>query len=129
MALPHQVRDLPYLIIKWLVYTYTQTLLAAVVISNPWWAWMANAKNLLAGACAGAVAATAVTPADVIKTRLQAARLDPATKDITAMQVGRELLAEGGLPALFCGIGPRLMRIPMYTAVTLATFGIRHAQA
>ena len=36
--------------------------------------------------------------------------------------VGRELIAEGGVPALFRGLGPRLMRIPIYTAITLATF-------
>ena len=115
------VRDLPYLIIKWIVYSHTQTLLAAVAMSNP---WMTNAVNLLAGAVAGACAATAVTPADVIKTRLQAARMDPAQKDTSALQVGREVLAEGGLPALFSGLGPRLMRIPIYTAITLATFDL-----
>ena len=38
------------------------------------------------------------------------------------MSVGRELVAEGGVRALFRGLGPRLMRIPIYTALTLATF-------
>jgi len=115
------VRDLPYLIIKWLTYTWAQSLLAAVVVSNP---LLSNAKNLLAGALAGAVAATVVTPADVCKTRLQAARMDPAQKHVTTLQIGREVVREGGVPALFSGLGPRLMRIPMYTAVTLATFDL-----
>ena len=80
-------------------------------------AW-SNAKNLIAGGMAGAVAATAVTPADVIKTRLQAR----GDKKASAMHIARDLLSEGGVGALFSGLGPRLMRIPMYTAVTLATF-------
>ena len=43
-------------------------------------------------------------------------------RQLAADAVGRELLAEGGLPALFRGLGPRLIRIPIYTAITLATF-------
>ena len=101
------MRDLPYLIIKWLTYTWAQSLLAAVVVSNP---LLSNAKNLLAGALAGAVAATVVTPADVCKTRLQAARMDPAQKHVSTLQIGREVVREGGVPALFSGLGPRLMR-------------------
>ena len=50
--------------------------------------------------------------------------MDPAQKDTSALQVGREVLAEGGLPALFSGLGPRLMRVPIYTAITLATFDL-----
>lgn len=114
-------RDLPYLIIKWLTYTNMQTLLAAVAVRYP---FLSNAKNLLAGAIAGAVAATVVTPADVCKTRLQAARMDPTQEHLTTLQIGREVVREGGVPALFSGLGPRLMRIPLYTAITLATFDL-----
>lgn len=102
-----QGRDLPYLIIKWLTYTNMQTLLTAVAARYP---FLSSAKNLLAGAIAGAVAATVVTPADVCKTRLQAARMDPTQKHLTTLQIGREVVREGGVPALFSGLGPRLMR-------------------
>jgi len=96
-----------------------------VILSNPGLAFLSNAKNLLAGAVAGAIAAILVTPADVCKTRLQAARMeDPTKKHVTTLQVGREVVQEGGVLALFSGLGPRLMRIPMYTAVTLATFDL-----
>lgn len=109
------VRDLPYLVIKWICYTYMQSLLGVLFAQHAAWS---NAKNLLAGAFAGAVAATAVTPADVVKTRLQAR----GSEKTNAVQIMRDLLAEGGVGALFSGLAPRLMRIPMYTAVTLATF-------
>ena len=36
--------------------------------------------------------------------------------------LGLNQVAEGGVGALFRGLGPRLLRIPIYTAITLATF-------
>jgi hypothetical protein len=107
------VRDLPYLVLKWLTYAQMQSLLVATIPN-------VNVANLLAGAVAGGVAATAVTPADVIKTRLQTTARK--AKDATALTIGRELLVEDGAMALFRGLGPRLLRIPVYTAITLATF-------
>ena len=112
-------RDLPYLVIKWLVFYQVRNLLAVGVATS----WMANAKNALAGGIAGALAATAVTPADVVKTRLQAQRSSRPSGTLSSpLEVGKELVAEGGFRALFKGIVPRLARIPLYTAVTLATF-------
>lgn len=105
-------RDVPYLVLKWLTYVQMQSLLMTAFFLN------GNAANLIAGAVAGGVAATAVTPADVIKTRLQVVSKE---KGATAMGIGRDLAAEG-VSAFFRGIGPRLLRIPIYTAITLATF-------
>ena len=79
-----------------------------------------QARNLIAGAIAGGVAATAVTPADVVKTRLQIASSTGVAP--SAFSVARSVVAEDGVAGLFRGIGPRLARIPFYTAVTLATF-------
>ena len=104
---------MPYLVLKWLTYVHTQSLCARFLPG-----YGSQTINLLAGAVAGAVAATSVTPADVIKTRMQ---VEQGTK-ATVFSVGKDLLAEGGLPAFFRGLGPRLARIPMYTSITLATF-------
>ena len=118
-------RDLPYLVLKWVVFAQAQRLLSIgpIVATIP-----LGTRNLLAGAAAGAVSATAVTPADVIKTRLQlangASNKDGASSKprASAFGVTREVLAERGVFGLFGGIGPRLARIPIYTSITLATF-------
>jgi len=83
----------------------------------------AGAQNLLAGAAAGAIGATVVTPFDVIKTRLQVARGASGS-----VAIAQKILAEEGAAGLFRGLGLRLARIPFYTSITLATFdGIKDA--
>lgn len=111
------VRDLPYLVIKWVVYFQVQLVLQL----GPLALIAVEARNLVAGAIAGGVAATAVTPADVIKTRLQVASASGAPAP-SSLAIARSVVAEEGVLGLFRGIGPRLTRIPFYTAVTLATF-------
>lgn len=118
-------RDIPYLVLKWLTYVYAQGLIGGLVAGLS-----TQTINLAAGALAGAVAATAVTPMDVIKTRLQVDN----NKDATPLTVGGQILAEEGAFGFFRGIGPRLARIPVYTSITLATFDFvkdffLHAQA
>lgn len=125
-------RDLPYLVITWLVFAQAQALLsnlpATLASFAPPEVW-----NLLAGAVAGGVAATAVTPADVVKTRMQlrdvaGASSTPRKGKDTSIAMGCEILAFEGPAGLFRGLGPRLARIPFYAAITLATFeGIKDA--
>ena len=121
-------RDLPYLILKWLCYAQAQAFLSLLPLmsidgqaaggaTDLIARLLPNIKNLAAGAIAGALAATAVTPADVVKTQMQARDDKPS-----ALRVARELYAEGGVRGFFKGLAPRLARIPVYTAVTLATF-------
>ena len=50
--------------------------------------------------------------------------VEPKVHTPSVLSIGRELIAEGGVPALFRGLGPRLLRIPIYTAITLATFDL-----
>lgn len=105
------LRDVPYLVLKWLSYVQCQSLFASLDVTS-------QMANLLAGAVAGAIAAIAVTPADVVKTRCQVSE----GSSVSPRSVCTDLLHEGGVPALFRGLGPRLMRIPLYTSITLATF-------
>mmetsp|Transcript_21504 Transcript_21504/g.46725 ORF Transcript_21504/g.46725 Transcript_21504/m.46725 type:complete len:331 (-) Transcript_21504:464-1456(-) len=120
-------RDLPYLVLKWVVFAQAQRLLQIGPLAS---AIPLGTRNLLAGAAAGAVSATCVTPADVIKTRMQLANGSstkgkdgaPQKPRTSAFGVARQILAERGVFGLFGGIGPRLARIPIYTSITLATF-------
>lgn len=114
------VRDMPYHLLKWGVYVQAQALL----LRGPAAALSQSSRNLLAGAAAGALGCAIVTPADLIKTRLQVARGDANG----FVGIAREILAEEGASGLFRGLGLRLARIPFYTAITLATFdGIKDA--
>ena len=89
---------------------------------GPLVSFASEARNLAAGAIAGGVAATAVTPADVIKTRMQVSHGVATATAPSSAGVARSVLSESGMRGFFRGIGPRLARIPFYTAVTLATF-------
>eukprot|EP00548_Thalassiothrix_antarctica_P014244 CAMPEP_0194166038 /NCGR_PEP_ID=MMETSP0154-20130528/1770_1 /TAXON_ID=1049557 /ORGANISM="Thalassiothrix antarctica, Strain L6-D1" /LENGTH=285 /DNA_ID=CAMNT_0038876615 /DNA_START=183 /DNA_END=1040 /DNA_ORIENTATION=+ len=110
-------RDMPYHLLKWGVYVQAQALFRAMTGLS------AGAQNLLAGAAAGAIGATVVTPFDVIKTRLQVARGASGS-----VAIAQKILAEEGAAGLFRGLGLRLARIPFYTSITLATFdGIKDA--
>lgn len=109
--------------VRRVVYVQVQSLF----VRGPLVSFASEARNLIAGAVAGGVAATAVTPADVIKTRLQVARggheeTEAAAPRGGSFAIARTVLAESGVGGFFRGIGPRLARIPFYTAVTLATF-------
>ena len=111
------VRDLPYTVLFW---TSVAALRASVAPAD------ANADdggsgmflNFACGAVAGAFAATLVTPQDAIKTRMQLA----AHRNLAFSTAAREAIATGGPTALFAGLSARLLRIPLYSAVTLSTF-------
>lgn len=83
------------------------------------------ANSFACGLSAGAVASGAVTPADVIKTRLQSktpAGVEPY-KGIA--NTASRIVANEGAPALFKGILPRVLVISPLFAITLAIFEIQ----
>ncbi|XP_053324387.1 electrogenic aspartate/glutamate antiporter SLC25A13, mitochondrial isoform X2 [Spea bombifrons] len=77
---------------------------------------------LLAGAIAGMPAASLVTPADVIKTRLQVAARAGQTTYSGVIDCFRKILKEEGHRALWKGAGARVFRSSPQFGVTLVTY-------
>uniref|UniRef100_A0A096NZ49 Solute carrier family 25 member 13 n=1 Tax=Papio anubis TaxID=9555 RepID=A0A096NZ49_PAPAN len=77
---------------------------------------------LLAGAIAGMPAASLVTPADVIKTRLQVAARAGQTTYSGVIDCFKKILREEGPKALWKGAGARVFRSSPQFGVTLLTY-------
>lgn len=77
---------------------------------------------LTAGAMAGVPAASLVTPADVIKTRLQVAARAGQTTYNGVVDCFRKILQEEGFKALWKGAGARVFRSSPQFGVTLVTY-------
>lgn len=75
---------------------------------------------LLAGGVAGAIAASAVTPTDVIKTRLQLK--GGKEKYVNMPTAFNKILAEEGVGALFKGAVPRMIVVGPLFGITLLAF-------
>ncbi|KAK1880892.1 Calcium-binding mitochondrial carrier protein Aralar2 [Dissostichus eleginoides] len=80
------------------------------------------AKMLLAGALAGMPAASLVTPADVIKTRLQVAARAGQTTYSGLVDCFWKILREEGPRAFWKGAGARVFRSSPQFGVTLVTY-------
>jgi len=81
--------------------------------------------NLLAGSLAGAAAAAATTPFDVIKTRMQlgaAASTGPGIKQPSSLAIAKQVLQEQGVRGLFVGIGPRMARCAPGCAIVICSY-------
>ncbi|XP_012696143.2 calcium-binding mitochondrial carrier protein Aralar1 isoform X2 [Clupea harengus] len=77
---------------------------------------------LTAGAIAGIPAASLVTPADVIKTRLQVAARAGQTSYTGVIDCFRKIMQEEGFKALWKGAGARVCRSSPQFGVTLVTY-------
>jgi solute carrier family 25 S-adenosylmethionine transporter 26 len=73
--------------------------------------------SALYGSAAGAVAAVATTPLDVVKTRLML-----APERVGAVRMLRTVLRESGARGLFAGVVPRMMWISIGGAVFLGSY-------
>jgi len=77
---------------------------------------------LVSGAIAGAPAASLVTPADVIKTRLQVVPREGQTTYNGIVDAYRKIIAEEGATALWKGAGARMCRSSPQFGVTLVVY-------
>uniref|UniRef100_A0A8C6PXY1 Solute carrier family 25 member 12 n=6 Tax=Nothobranchius TaxID=28779 RepID=A0A8C6PXY1_NOTFU len=110
------LRDIPFSAIYFPVYAHTKKLLTDED------GRLGPLQLLTAGAIAGIPAASLVTPADVIKTRLQVAARAGQTTYSGVIDCFRKILREEGFRALWKGAGARVFRSSPQFGVTLVTY-------
>ena len=109
-------RDVPFSCIYWIAYEKLKRSFAASdgVLSVPY--------AFAAGASAGSLAALLTTPLDVIKTRQQVSIGSPAGTRHGTGSLLLGVLREGGVSALFAGLGPRLLKVAPSCAVMITSY-------
>ncbi|CAJ1079381.1 calcium-binding mitochondrial carrier protein Aralar1 isoform X1 [Xyrichtys novacula] len=110
------LRDIPFSAIYFPVYAHTKSKLADDD------GRLGALQLLTAGAIAGVPAASLVTPADVIKTRLQVAARAGQTTYTGVIDCFRKILKEEGFRAFWKGAGARVFRSSPQFGVTLVTY-------
>ncbi|XP_064018931.1 electrogenic aspartate/glutamate antiporter SLC25A12, mitochondrial isoform X3 [Pogoniulus pusillus] len=110
------LRDIPFSAIYFPVYAHSKLMLAD---EN---GHVGGLNLLVAGAIAGVPAASLVTPADVIKTRLQVAARAGQTTYSGVIDCFRKILREEGASAFWKGAGARVFRSSPQFGVTLVTY-------
>ncbi|XP_076602430.1 electrogenic aspartate/glutamate antiporter SLC25A12, mitochondrial-like isoform X3 [Chaetodon auriga] len=110
------LRDIPFSAIYFPVYAHTKGKMADEE------GRLGPLQLLTAGAIAGIPAASLVTPADVIKTRLQVAARAGQTTYSGVIDCFRKILKEEGFRAFWKGAGARVFRSSPQFGVTLLTY-------
>ncbi|KAK0142821.1 Calcium-binding mitochondrial carrier protein Aralar1 [Merluccius polli] len=110
------LRDIPFSAIYFPVYAHTKAMLADHD------GQLGALQLLTAGAIAGIPAASLVTPADVIKTRLQVAARAGQTTYSGVVDCFQKIVKEEGFRALWKGAGARVCRSSPQFGVTLVTY-------
>jgi solute carrier family 25 aspartate/glutamate transporter 12/13 len=86
---------------------------------------LSMANGFVSGLSAGVIASGSVTPADVIKTRLQSPTPAGVEPYRGIADTAARIVAKEGIPALFKGVVPRILVISPLFAITLAIFEIQ----
>jgi solute carrier family 25, member 39/40 len=118
-------RDVPFSVLYWSFYERFREMLD--VVDNLF------LRSFLAGASAGSIAAFATTPFDVIKTRQQVdifqegnpvpfVKKDNVPKG--TFELASKITREEGIPRLFTGVTPRVVKVAPACAIMIATYEI-----
>lgn len=110
------LRDIPFSAIYFPAYAHSKKALSDENGYN------SPLTLLFAGAIAGVPAASLVTPADVIKTRLQVVARKGQTTYTGVIDAARKIWAEEGGRAFWKGAGARVFRSSPQFGVTLVTY-------
>jgi solute carrier family 25 (mitochondrial aspartate/glutamate transporter), member 12/13 len=110
------LRDIPFSAIYFPVYAALKKSFASEESKN------SPESLLLAGTLAGALAASSVTPADVIKTRLQVEARTGQIAYTSLLDCFTKILTLEGPSAFFKGVMPRVFRSGPQFGVTLLTY-------
>jgi len=110
------LRDVPFSAIYFPTYAHLKKSFADET------GYISPLSILTAGAIAGAPAASLVTPADVIKTRLQVKARSGQTVYNGVLDAARKIYAEEGFRAFWKGAVARMCRSSPQFGVTLATY-------
>lgn len=112
--LPTLLEDVPDMAVKFAVYESLRALHMSLRGEQP-----SVIEDLVMGGTAGAAAAAATTPLDVVKTRMMVS----ASERPTILQAAQGVLASGkGWKAFFTGIGPRSVSNGLNSAIFFCFF-------
>ncbi|PVU85889.1 hypothetical protein BB561_006875 [Smittium simulii] len=120
------LRDVPFSIIFFPLTSYTTNKLHHIFHGS-----MSTQKPQFdaifsGGLISGVVAAVIVTPADVIKTRLQAGLLgNQNSKKVGFLEMGRAIVASDGIKGLFKGYIPRAMTTAPLFGIAIMTYELQ----
>ncbi|OMJ27109.1 Mitochondrial substrate carrier family protein X [Smittium culicis] len=123
------MRDVPFSIIFFPLATLNTSIIQSSLFPQP----LSEPKNskpnfgsvFLGSLVSGVVAAVAVTPADVIKTRLQAGRNNTTSHKETIYTVGKSILKADGIKGLFKGAVPRALTTAPLFGIALMIYDLQ----
>ncbi|CAI5744447.1 unnamed protein product [Peronospora destructor] len=109
-------RDVPFSAIYWTFYENLQRRLNTTEHELT-----KTQRAFVCGAVSGAIAATATTPFDVVKT-LQQVTMTTQGSQTSGLQVLRKVVASKGISGAFTGLGARLARVAPSCAIMISCY-------
>lgn len=118
---PTLVRDAPFSAIYWGTYEYLKDPRRSPMPHSLLSGDRDFTRYISAGIGAGTLAAFVTLPADVIKTRRQAAEHSTAGPT-SAIEIAKATIREEGFRGLFKGVGPRVVKVAPACAIMMGSY-------